>query len=159
MSPFLKLLDEERHRQWTGVSNRGILSNLEWLAEHGRRVIVRMPLVPSVNNDEANLTATGRYLASLGEVKEVHLIPYHRARMDKYRRLHRVYQLTDTPEPSRQAAERCAERLREFGLTVKTGGRGHEPTSSSTETGEPGGAGPALHRAGGADDRARWPGR
>ena len=53
----LKLMDDDRHRKYTGVSNRLILSNLQRLSAGGAQVIVRIPLIPGVNDDEQNLTA------------------------------------------------------------------------------------------------------
>ncbi len=118
----LKLMDPERHRRWTGVSNRRILSNLEQLAASGAHVIVRIPLVPGVNDDRQNLEATGRFVASLGSVGEVHLLPYHRAGMSKYERLGVDYTLGDTPEPAAEAMERLAAILQEWGVRTKIGG-------------------------------------
>ena len=41
-----------RHQQYTGVSNRGILRNLEQLVEHRRAVRVRIPVVPVINDSD-----------------------------------------------------------------------------------------------------------
>lgn len=117
----LKSVDDERHRQYTGVGNRLILDNLRALAGAGRSIVVRFPLVPGVNDDEAEVRALGCLVASLGLLR-VDVLPYHRAGMAKYVRLKREYRLPDTRPPSREAQEAVARILGECGLTVKMGG-------------------------------------
>ncbi len=118
----LKLMDDARHRKWTGVSNARIHENLRRLTTSGARVIVRIPLVPGVNDDRENLAATGRFVASLGAVGEVHLLPYHRAGMSKYERLGMPYTLGDTLEPPAEEMQRLAAILQEWGVRTKIGG-------------------------------------
>lgn len=118
----LKVFDERRHEALTGASNRIILDNLRFLAGRGAAVTVRIPLVPGVNDDDANLAATGAFMASLRTLREVHLLPYHSLGSDKYRRLGRAYPLTDAPEPTEEQMSRAAARLSEYGLTVRIGG-------------------------------------
>ncbi len=117
----LKLMDERRHRQVTGVSNRAVLDNLARLVASGARVRVRLPLVPGVNDDEENLEATARFLASLG-LRELDLLPYHRAGLAKYARLGRAYALPDLPPPSAEAVEAAVARFGRAGVAVRVGG-------------------------------------
>ncbi len=118
----LKIMDSERHRRATGVGNERVLGNLRALAAAGRRVWIRVPLVPGLTDDEENLTATARFAASLGAGFAVHLLPYHRTGGQKYGRLGLGYGLEDlrAPAPARVAA--CADLVREFGLDVQIGG-------------------------------------
>ena len=51
----LKHMDSVRHREVTGVPNEVILENLKKLAEHGHKILVRIPLIPGINDDEENL--------------------------------------------------------------------------------------------------------
>jgi len=118
----LKLMDPERHRRWTGVSNRRILANLRSLALRGASVIVRIPVVPGVNDDRENLEATGRFVRSLGTVGEVHLLPYHRAGLSKYERLGVAYSLEATPEPTAEEMAGLAAIVEACGLRTKIGG-------------------------------------
>lgn len=118
----LKLMDPERHRRWTGVANRRILDNLQRLNAAGARVIVRVPVVPGVNDDRENLEATARFVAGLGGVEEVHLLPYHRTALSKYERLGLPYALAQTPEPTAAEMEGYAAIVRGFALRTKVGG-------------------------------------
>lgn len=117
----LKIMDDTRHAALTGVGTGVILENLRMLASDRRPVIVRFPLVPGVNDDEANVEALGGFVASLG-LSRVDVLPYHRAGTAKYRRLNREYRLADVQPPSRQGQEDVARALARFGLTVTLGG-------------------------------------
>ncbi len=118
----LKLMNTDRHQQATGVPNTLILDNLQYLALAGTKVVVRIPLIPGINNDEQNIAASGSFIAALPRTTEVHILPYHQAGVEKYRRLRREYALAATNIPPAEQVGQIAERLSEFGLTVKIGG-------------------------------------
>jgi len=118
----LKLMDEGRHREHTGVSNRPVLENLAFLADHHLRVIVRFPLVAGVNDDEANVHATGRFVASLPEIRRVSILPYHHTARAKYERLGRPYRPGTDGPPSDAVVMRTRAILEEYGLGVTIGG-------------------------------------
>jgi pyruvate formate lyase activating enzyme len=118
----LKLMDDAAHRHYTGVSNRLILENLRRLAHRGAAVTVRVPVIPGISDDAGNLDAIGRFVASLGAVNQVDLLPYHRMAADKYGRLHRKYRIPATEPPSTERMEQLAEGLRQWGIAVTIGG-------------------------------------
>jgi pyruvate formate lyase activating enzyme len=115
----LKLMDDTRHVEWTGVSNADILSNLRQLSELGHAVRVRIPIIPGVNDDEDNLRATGKFLASLPHVPEVDLLPYHNIAGGKYAGLGMKYELDHIVPPSRERIEEVDRLLSSYGLQVK----------------------------------------
>ncbi len=119
----LKIMDEERHRKYTGASNRAILDNLTKLAEKGSPMVaVRLPLIPGVNDDEDNIIKVAEFIRSLRGIRDISLLPYHRAGSEKYRRLHRAYRLGKTRPPSDHRVEEVTRILEERGLRVKVGG-------------------------------------
>ena len=87
----LKLMDEEKHRYYTGVSNRMILENYRTLARSGKEFCTRIPLIPTVNDTEENITATAAFMQSLG-VTYVELLPYNKMAGSKYTMLGRAYE-------------------------------------------------------------------
>lgn len=118
----LKLMDRDRHRLYTGVSNGPILDNLRLLADKGKAVQIRLPLIPGVNDDGANLRATGAFVASLPGIGAVDLLPYHGAAAAKYRKLnlpHWGESLVPVPPESLAGA---AAILQQCGLKVRIGG-------------------------------------
>jgi pyruvate formate lyase activating enzyme len=117
----LKLMDPVRHRQFTGVSNEQILANLRLLAQNGSAVIVRVPVIPGVNDDEENLAAVSRFLSPLG-LRDVDLLPYHRIASGKYERLGLPYRMEGAVPPSAESLQGMAAGLEQAGFHVRIGG-------------------------------------
>ena len=118
----VKLMDSERHLQNTGVPNQRILNNLVSLGQTGARIIARIPIIPGINDDQDNLDKTGRFLASLGTLQDINILPYHRAATEKYNRMNNTYPLTEIKPPSGDHMAQIAEHLESFGLSVSING-------------------------------------
>jgi pyruvate formate lyase activating enzyme len=117
----LKLMDCEKHRHFTGVKNDLILRNLKMLAEHGSAVIVRVPIIPGVNDDIGNIDALSEFLAPLS-LRRIDLLPYHRIGSGKYNRLHLPNEMEGVNPPTTEQMESIAARLRRDGFNVRIGG-------------------------------------
>jgi pyruvate formate lyase activating enzyme len=118
----LKAADDDVHRRVTGVSNERILENFRRLAREHPALRVRIPLIPGINDDDANIDALGALVAAAG-LREVEVLPYHTAGEAKYRRLGRPYALAHLAAPSPDTLARVRTRLERAGLTVTVGGR------------------------------------
>jgi pyruvate formate lyase activating enzyme len=92
----LKLMDELKHIKYTSVSNKVILENLRMLSESKAHIIVRIPLVPGVNDDKENIEQSAEYLAGLPTIDGIELMPYHEIGLAKYPALGMEYKLKDT---------------------------------------------------------------
>ena len=114
----LKLMDERRHQQWTGVSNVDILANLKRLSKMGKKILVRIPLIPGVNDDEQNLRQTAGFLASLETKPAVELLPYHNIAAGKLAGLGREDALPVLKPLQPGRMEACAALLGEYGIQV-----------------------------------------
>ncbi len=114
----LKHMDSIRHREVTGVPNDVILENLRRLNAAGSKCIVRIPLIPGINDDEKNLFESGKFLASLPHIQSVEVMGYHDIAQAKYEALGREYALIGTKPPTESAMHHAAEVLRSYGLTV-----------------------------------------
>ena len=114
----LKHMDSTRHREVTGVPNDVILKNLRYLSAAGAKCIVRIPIIPGINDGEKNLLESGRFLASLPHIQGVELLGYHDIAQAKYEALGREYTLTGTKPPLEAAMHHAAEVLRSYGLNV-----------------------------------------
>ena len=118
----LKALDDQVHRKYTGVSNRLILSNLRRLSELGHSIILRMPLIPGVNDSPEAIAAVGTFAASLPHLIHLEILPYHQAGVEKYHRLEKNYALASINPPSRENLDGIAEILRGYRLNILVGG-------------------------------------
>ena len=106
----IKLVDDELHRKWTGVSNRVILENLRRLA--GYSVQVRVPLIPGITDTDENIGALYGLLLDVG-LSQVGLLRYNAAAGAKYEWLGRCYEIDAEPQGMERLQELVdwAERL------------------------------------------------
>ena len=118
----LKHMDPEKHYRYTGVPNEIILTNLKCLSRQGARIIIRLPLIPGINNDGENIERTGAFLSSLAGVNQVNILPYHRAAEAKYKNLSVKYKAADIERPDRDQLESIAGQLEKYDLQVNIGG-------------------------------------
>jgi len=86
----LKLVDEQQHIKYTGVSNKNILRNFARLSQSNVDFTVRVPLIPGVTDTEENLNAIAKMLNDNG-VSYVELLPYNKMAGGKYKMLLREY--------------------------------------------------------------------
>jgi pyruvate formate lyase activating enzyme len=115
----LKGMDDERHKQYTGVSNQFILENLRRLSAVGAECVVRIPLIPGVNDEAENLRASGEFLSEMKNVVAVNLMGYHDMAQAKYEALGLAYRLSEMQAPSAESMQSAAKILGDFGLNVK----------------------------------------
>ena len=118
----LKLIRNDRHYRFTGVPNEAVLSNLKALVREGHQVIVRVPVIPGINDDKENMRQIAGFLADLPQQPSAHLLPYHAAAAAKYERLGREFRMGDIHPPSDGTMAELAEVLEEFGLHTQIGG-------------------------------------
>ncbi|MGD2178218.1 MAG: glycyl-radical enzyme activating protein [Anaerolineae bacterium] len=118
----LKLMDDVRHRESTGVSNEPILENLQRLSGRRHRIVLRVPIIPGINDDEENLGQIGRFARGLPSLEGVDLLPYHSIWRDKHRGLGKVRPMPDAQPPSDGRMDEIAQTLRRFDLAVNIGG-------------------------------------
>jgi len=88
----IKHINEDIHKRLTGLSNKKIMKNLRNLSEEGKRIILRIPLIPDCNVEEENLNLIAEMVSGLN-IDEVHLMPFHQLGKSKYSHLGREYSL------------------------------------------------------------------
>lgn len=118
----IKAVDDETHIRFTGVSNRLILENLARLSRSGARILLRVPLIPGVNDSPQAVQALGELACGLPGLLGVELLPYHEAGVEKYRRLNRIYPLETAHPHERKHILEIAASLRQYNLPIKVGG-------------------------------------
>jgi pyruvate formate lyase activating enzyme len=118
----LKLMDPARHRRFTGASNEPILDNLQKLSALEHAIVLRVPVIPGINDDDENIRQLGAFAAVLPHLDRVDILPYHRIGTDKYHRLNKAYSLPDLRSPSENKMTEIGRTIATFGLSVKIGG-------------------------------------
>ncbi len=118
----LKLMDDEKHKQYTGVSNRPILDNLSALSRVHPNIWLRVPIVPGITDDMDNLDAISEKAKSLTGVGRVCLLPYHKTASAKFKRMELPYPLEHMEQPGPERMESLRRRVSSRGLLVTIGG-------------------------------------
>ncbi len=118
----LKLMDDEKHRRFTGVSNRVILDNLRELSSRNHHIRIRFPVIPGITDDQDNVTAIATFVASLPSAPDVDILPYHGSGSAKYEGIGSSYSLPDLRPPSDADMARIAACFQEKKLNVTSGG-------------------------------------
>ncbi|MDD5704872.1 MAG: glycyl-radical enzyme activating protein [Kiritimatiellae bacterium] len=83
----LKETDDALHRKYTGVPLEPILENLRRLHDAGAKIVLRLPIVPSLNDRPEHFAAVARLRAELPGLIDAEVMPYHRLGVSKRERL------------------------------------------------------------------------
>jgi pyruvate formate lyase activating enzyme len=118
----LKLVDDEKHKKFTGVSNQAILDNLRSLSRQGHAIIIRVPVIPGVNDDRENIWETAEFLLSLEKIKRISLLPYHKGGCEKYQRLGKEGSFGTYTSPSEERLNEIQKTFENLGFSVRRGG-------------------------------------
>ena len=73
----VKDTDDERHKAYTGVSNRRILENLRRVDALGGKTRLRCISVNGVNTDEGHYAALAEMALGLTHCEGIEFLPYH----------------------------------------------------------------------------------
>ena len=114
----LKHMDSAKHKATVGVPNEPIHDNARKLAAAGKKLQVRIPVIPMFNWDEENIRATAEFCAELGDAVEVvQLLPYHNMGVMKYLRISDGKPMEATPPSDEKMAE-LKNIVASYGLNV-----------------------------------------
>lgn len=90
----VKHYDRQKHFKATGVYNDIIIENLKTAIKKRKEVIVRIPVIPNVNNSIDDAVNFCKLFKAVG-VKKVNLLPFHQFGQKKYQLLNKKYELDD----------------------------------------------------------------
>jgi len=88
----LKHTDPAVHKKFTGVDNKLILQNLEELMKMKTEFILRIPLIPDVNDDAENMKKINEIVKGALNLLEIDILPYHKTAGAKYSPLGMKYE-------------------------------------------------------------------
>ena len=124
----LKAANDRTHREITGVSNELILDNLKRTDEcfgtpeyAGKDFIIRMPVIPGMNDSEADAAAAARFLKTLHHCRGIEILPFHNFGERKYAKLGRCYEFAGRPNSGEEDVTQFQRGLSVCGHRVWVG--------------------------------------
>jgi pyruvate formate lyase activating enzyme len=117
----LKLMDDIKHVEYTGVSNELALQNLETIANRGKEIVIRFPLIPGITDTIDNTREVAQLMLKLG-LKRIDILPFHDIARYKYLRTGKEYMMEGVAEPSAELIEETVKYFMEFGIDARVGG-------------------------------------
>jgi len=115
----LKIINDKMHKKCTGVSNKIILSNLEYLIMKKAKVIVRIPIIPSINDQAENINDVIDYLQKVKFKSTIELLPFHNAADNKYKNLE-IKNITENIEKNKNKnLQKILLMFSEAGFVIK----------------------------------------
>ena len=91
----IKFIDNAKHEKYCGVSNDIVLKNLRCLSETKVKLLLRIPVIPSINDDMQEMKAIFEFIKDFKNINMVHLLPYHNIQTDKYKKIGKQYALSE----------------------------------------------------------------
>ncbi len=111
----LKVMDEEKHIKYTGVSNKIILKNAKILFESGVPCTVRVPFIKDINTDEENLTALCEFVKDAENLEAVEFLNYNTLAGAKYKLVGKEY-IYNFEKPDETDYERVDRIFNSYGI-------------------------------------------
>lgn len=118
----IKHTNSEKHKAFTTQTNELILENAAKIAEKAKKLIIRVPVIPTFNDTEEEIREIAKFAKSLKGVEEINLLPYHKFGKDKYDGLGRKYLMGDLETPTDEKMNRLKTVAEKLGLNCKIGG-------------------------------------
>lgn len=128
----LKMMDPDKHREWTGAGNRQILANLKRLANNpNTELILRIPVIPEVNDTQENMEQTADFILNEmnGRIRTLQLLSFMRLGEEKYESLGMPYEMKSVRfrrDYFQRKIDRFAEYFNRRGIHTLVGTREKE---------------------------------
>ncbi|MDR0352333.1 MAG: glycyl-radical enzyme activating protein [Opitutaceae bacterium] len=107
----IKEIDDARHREYTGVSNKRILENLRLLDAAGGKTILRCPIIPGHNDRSEHFEAIAALANRLKNILQIDIMPFHPWGRSKARRIGRDYKLGGLSAVKEDLADKWVRQL------------------------------------------------
>ncbi len=127
----IKHMNSAKHRWATGVPNERILAAARNFALTDKPILFRIPVIPTVNDTQEEVSAIGAYVRELVELRNQHggdgdgtisleLLPFHRLAGDKYRSLDMDYRAKDLKAPTKEHMAALTEAAKAYRIEVRS---------------------------------------
>ncbi len=113
----LKIMDPQKHEEFTGVPLDRVLANAIIVAESGKSVWIRTPIIPEHTDNEENIRSIAQFIVEkLPNVVRYDLLAFNRMCTDKYKLFDLEYPLKDADLISEETMEHLADIARNEGV-------------------------------------------
>ena len=113
----LKVMDPKKHEEFTGVPLDRVLANAIIVAESGKPVWIRTPIIPGHSDSEENIRSIARFIVEkLSNVVRYDLLAFNRMCTDKYKLFDLEYPLKDADLISEETMDHLADIARTEGV-------------------------------------------
>ena len=119
----IKLVTPALRREWLGAESKLDLDNLRRLTGIHNHVVLRIPLIPSVNDTEEEFGAILGIANSLPHISGMQILPFHQYGSGKYALAGMTYSLAEMQAQSEENAEHCRNMAAKAGFEVDIGGK------------------------------------
>jgi len=118
----LKMINRSKHEEHTGVDNQLILDNLRYLDEKGVEYHLRIPFIPGINDTKVDLDQLISFIGSLKQSSRVHLLPYHKTGLNKYKKFGIQQTEIKTDPPDQNRIGEVSDYFKNQGINLVLGG-------------------------------------
>jgi pyruvate formate lyase activating enzyme len=116
----IKVMNPDKHRQYTGCDNKLILDNLIGLSAAGGKIAVRLPLIEGVNSSDDDMNEVLNFLKPLN-ITRVHLLPYHDTGRHKAERMG-IVEHPGLKAPTAERLDEIRQKFHRSGFDARIGG-------------------------------------
>lgn len=118
----LKIVDAADHEKYTGVSNELIINNMKKLVRDGKKLNLRVPLIPGVSDTEYNLTQLTKLIKPYINSVSIDFLPYNKFAESKYSRFNKNPKLGKLEAQSADVLNKIKIDFEEKGFEVSLRG-------------------------------------
>ena len=106
-----KITDPSALQSYTGASGNLWNCTLETLQRAGKEAVLRLPVIPGINDDEAHFREAARLKQRFSCIREIQIMPYHSIGAEKWEQLGYSYTLGSLPSATEAQRQLWQEKM------------------------------------------------
>lgn len=115
----IKIFNDEKHKKYTGVSNKEIFKNIEEIDKLNIPFVVRTPLVPNVTDDLDNILSIANYIKNKKNLRRYEILNFNPLGAQKYKGLDKSDSFEGVKPFNAEKLDNISKELQNIGITFK----------------------------------------